>query len=306
MNVVIVLRHAAPIFFNGFGIPDYQMNTLHGATQDALTPPNGYTYDYNSIACNPSCDPRVTPPVTLGSSWTDEFGNTETVVAGGSGTPCTVQEAGKVPISLDDTYVICGDPAGGDHIYYANGTGLYCNITASGVGTGADYYWSPSADNVIYFVGGNGTFGSSSGAAVIYKITLTGSGGGCASAVTYDFSSYGRYNGGGGHVSGTRDGWIPFATLKDYSMTVTISGTSLTWVSGTPIDSDLVGQNLDAAGGGFYLGASVVSVNLAAGTAVLSAAPSCTGTCSISFKVPYQWGLMKDQGLGHGLHNRGG
>jgi hypothetical protein len=299
VNVVIVLRHAAPIFFNGFGIPDYQMNTLHGATQQAITPPNGYTYDYNSIACTPSCDPRVTPPVALGGSWTDEFGNTDTVVGGGNGIACTVQEAGKVPISLNNTYVICGDPSGGDHIYYADGTGLYCNITASGVGTGADYYWSPFADNVIYFVGGNGVFGSSSGAGVIYKITLTGSGGGCTSASSYDFSAYGRYNGGsGGHVSGTRDGWIPFNTIKDYSMNVTISGTALTWVSGTAIDDDLVGQNLDASGGGFYLGASVVSVNLGAHTAVLSATPSCTGACSISFKVPYQWGMMKDQGSG--------
>lgn len=296
----ILLRRAAPVNINGFGIPDYQLASAHGFTQDGIYPPSGYTFDYNSFPCSPSCDPNVTAPVTLGHTWTDELNNVWTVA---TGSPCNVQEAGKAPMSVADTYVICSDPNGVLHIYYANGSGLYCNILATGAGgqiaTNYDYYWSPISDNVIYFVGSSGVFGATTGASAIYKITLTGGGGGCTTAAAYDFSSYGRYNtGSGGHVSGTRDGWIPFNTFKDYSMSVTISGTSLTWNSGTPLDSNLTGQVLQSAGGGGAIGATFVSVNVSAHTAVLSATPSCTGTCSVSVAVPYNWGMLKDQGSG--------
>lgn len=283
----ILPRAAFPIMLNGFGTTN---DALSGWSVSTNTPFTGFVTYKNSGACNPACAPYVsyTPPQNAGDTFTDEFGNTATAL-----TPKGIarhQESGKNPLNLDNTILISYNLTGNGRAWVGP-AGVPSNtpivISPTDYGSSDQYCWSRNDAATLYVQKGT-TFGDSG---TLFKKLVFSAGSYVASDVyTLPAASYGRLTSVSfGHQDCTADDWLPFFSLKDYSIVGTNVAATFTRSTGTMLAADLVGQNVYKTGSD--TGLTVSSVNVGAQTMVFSGSLVCVA-CTITFEVPFADGAI--------------
>jgi hypothetical protein len=294
MNAVQIInfRRAAPVYFNGYGVADSALGSF-GWSQGAVGAAS-FSYDLNQQACancNPGQNPVNLPP-SPGSSFTDELGNTITVItppgsAENAYSYFSHQNSEKAAMNLNDTYVMVSNQFGNYNIWDTNGNQLWPTLNTNfDFGDQGAYCWSSTSANDVYSiitdsnVSGFAFSGvKASNPGIFKKITL-----GAAPAYTVQTGS----------AESTGQWWVfpaslgyvlantishgdcdnanrmPVATIKQYATTVNVSGATVTATGGDAFDNHLLDQPV--------LGQTVTAVNSPT-QLTLSAAPGDqTGT----------------------------
>lgn len=284
-TIVVRMRAAAPLVFDGFGTADY----LRPGWAQIGYAGSTYAYYLNSAANSTAIQPFVswTPPANAGDTYINETGHTVKVIVPYSAT-CAHQGSARTPINLDNSKVMCGVPYGNILIWDftgASGNSPLYTLTGSDYNTADAGWWSGTNPNVIWVMKA-----ASAGTANVYRRILLGV---APNYTVTDFytlpqPSLGRVNPGWvNHQDLSRNDWAPVTTIKDYGpIVVNIAGTTITRVSGSTFDALLLKQDLQSAAEYGYYGVTVTSVNVGTQTLVMSGPPGdCTG-CSIYFEVP--------------------
>lgn len=293
VNLNIVYRLAASVYFNGYGIADSSLTT-YGWSQGTL-PAGQFSYNLNKKDC-PTCNPlgtsTMTAILTPGSTWIDDLGNTVTVL-----TPPSYSNynAGKSVLNSDNSLAIASVANGIFAVFRATGQAVpdWPSLN-DGVdfGSSGGFGWATNDPNVLYSIIGSGFKGANLGTFKELTLTTPGNytmatGPGQTSGDLFVLSGKGRYmNNGPARGDVNSLDWMSFATMADYQSVVNISSNIVTWVSGDQFDSKLLDQSFRDQYGN-SISAILVSSVTSATSLVLDGPPGDLTGSTNTFVVPW-------------------